>query len=80
MVAELREIDQPAAMLLCNTCLEEYVWKCDSCGRQIALPDIEGGEVPGCTPLEFETWCQACCDEECAWCDECGKDDLVKDQ
>jgi len=74
-----KPVDVSKGARLCGDCYEEYVWACDSCGRQIASPDVEGGELEGFTPLAIEHWCQECCDEKTAECEECGGADLIED-
>lgn len=74
-----KHVDVPKGARLCGDCYQEYVWTCGSCGRQIALPDVEGGELEGHTPLEFEHWCQECCDEKIAVCEECRSEELIED-
>ena len=74
-----RSVDIPPGVVLCRDCFDEYTWECDCCRNRIALPDVDGGQIGGCTPLEFEHWCEACCTEKVAQCDECGCDDLIAD-
>jgi hypothetical protein len=73
------QLDVPEGAVLCDECYAELVWTCDSCGRHFALPDIQGGELEGLTPLQFAHWCQECCDAKIALCEECGAEELVKD-
>ena len=47
-------VDVPSGAVLCVDCYDNYVWNCDSCGHHVALPDVEGGELEGLTPLEHE--------------------------
>jgi hypothetical protein len=79
-VQTAREVDVPDGVVLCDGCYEQFVWTCDSCGRHIALPNIEGGEIEGDFPtLGPLHWCQLCFDEKTAQCDQCGDVRLVKD-
>jgi len=73
-----RKVDVPQGVALCGECYAEYTWQCDSCGRAIALPDIEGGEV-GHSLLSGVCCCESCSWENTAFCQECGAEDLIRE-
>lgn len=72
-------LDVPEGVVLCECCHDDLVWWCDRCGRQIASPDVDGGQLMGFTPIENEDWCEQCREETIATCTRCRREDLIED-